>query len=138
MDAIRLAQMLKQMPEFNDQGYDEAGYVAKYGIPAPFNDIKSYQEVTGNHLDDEFKMPNHPTFSNGVTSKYSAPDIPGGAWQKGGLNPDKSSTQFWNFQPSDVNLRNMSPTQLSDYFANRENKNTFVTMPNGMMTEGKW
>ena len=55
MDAIRLAQLLKQMPEYNNQGYDEASYVAKYGVPAPFNDIKSYQEVTGKHLNDEFK-----------------------------------------------------------------------------------
>jgi hypothetical protein len=129
MDAIRLAQMLKQMPEFNDQGYDEAGYVAKYGVPAPFNDIKSYQEVTGNHLNDEFKMPNHPTFSGG--SKYSAPDIQGGNWQSGGLDR-------WNFQPSKVNLQNMSNKDLADYFANQERKNTFATMPNGMMTEGKW
>ena len=134
MDAIRLAQLLRQMPEYNNQGYDEAGYVAKYGVPAPFNDIRSYQEVTGKHLNDECKMPNHPTFSSGST--YSAPDIQGGSWQKGGLNPDNSRTQFWNYQPSDVNLRNMSPAQLSDYFSNREGKNTFVTMPNGMMTEG--
>ena len=59
MDAVRLAQLLRQMPEDNPKGYDEAGYVAKYGVPAPYNSLQDYQDVTGRHLNDEFKMPNN-------------------------------------------------------------------------------
>jgi hypothetical protein len=43
------------------------------------------------HLDDEFKFPNHPTFSTG--SKYSTEKTPGGEWKK------LPSGQFY-FEPS--------------------------------------
>jgi hypothetical protein len=149
MDAVRLAQLLRQMPEDtatqpfelgnfaaparDNTGFDESGYVAKYGVPAPYNSLKDYQQATGRHLNDEFKLPNHPTFSNG--SVYSRPDIQGGAWQKGGANPE-NDVNWWNFQPSEVNMQNMSSKDLSDYFTNREGKNTFITLPNGQLVEG--
>ena len=126
MDAVRLAQLLRQMPENNNEGYDMQAYLAKYGqpqAPAPYTSAQG----SGMHLTDEFKMPNHSTFSSG--SSYSAPDIQGGQWQSGGKDR-------WNFQPSELNLENRSVKDLSDYFANEERKNTFITLPNGQLVEG--
>jgi hypothetical protein len=129
MDAVRLAQLLRQIPEDNPKGYDEAGYVAKYGVPAPYNSLQDYQDATGRHLNDEFKMPNHQTFSSG--SIYSAPDMLGGNWQKGGADEN-----LWNYQPSDTNFRQQSPDDMANYFATREAKKTFVTLPDGRIVEG--
>jgi hypothetical protein len=129
MDAVRLAQLLRQMPEDNPKGYDEAGHVAKYGVPAPYNSLQDYQEATGRHLNDEFKMPNHQTFSSG--SKYSAPDMQGGDWQKGG-----NDENLWNFQPSDTNFRQQTPNDMANYFATKEAKKTYVTLPDGRIVEG--
>jgi len=129
MDSIAIARLLRQIPEANPKGFDEAGYVAKYGVPAPFNSLQDYQDVTHKHLNDEFKLPNHPTFSSGST--YSSPDIQGGQWQKGGHNEN-----LWNFQPSNINLQQQTPKQLADYFATIEAKKTFVTLPDGRIVEG--
>jgi len=126
MDAVRLAQLLRQMPEDNNKGYDAEGYIGKYGVPAPYASLENYGK-SGGHLSDEFKMPNHPTFSSG--SRYSAPDMQGGEWQSGGK-------ARWNYQPSEVNLQNMPAKYLSDYFTDQERKNTFVTLPNGQLVEG--
>ena len=142
MDAVRLAQMLRQMPEYtvnqpfelgnfaapaqNNRGYDAEGYLNKYGVPAPYASLEGYGK-SGGHLTDEFKMPNHTTFSSG--SSYSAPDMQGGQWQSGGKDR-------WNFQPSELNLQNRSAKDLADYFANEERKNTFITLPNGQLVEG--
>jgi hypothetical protein len=126
MDAVRLAQLLRQMPENNNEGYDMQAYLAKYGqpqVPAPYASAQG----SGMHLTDEFKMPNHKTFSSG--SSYSAPDMQGGQWQSGGKDR-------WNFQPSELNLQNRSTKDLADYFANEERKNTFITLPNGQLVEG--
>lgn len=43
------------------------------------------------HLTDEFKKPNHPTFSS--DSKYSTPNNPGGSWVSG-------KNKSWSFTPS--------------------------------------
>lgn len=58
-------------------------------------------------MTDEFKKPNHPTFSNesiynGVDGKY------GGVW---GEN---------SFTPSQWNLQNMPAAQMQQYFAENE------------------
>lgn len=120
MDALALARLLRQIPEptQNNPDYDYSGYVAKYGIP---------DQSKGQHLTDEFKLPEHPTFS--VYSKYSSPDIQGGQWQSGG-------TDRWQFTPSEQNLRNMTSGALANYFQTRENKNTFVKLPDGTLVEG--
>ena len=118
MDALALARLLRQIPEANPQGYDYSGYVAKYGQP---------NQANGQHLTDEFKLPEHITYSTG--SQYSAPDIQGGQWQSGG-------TDRWQFTPSAQNLKNATPEQLADYFKNRERQNTFIKFPNGSYVEG--
>jgi len=44
--------------------------------------LKDPKSIGGNgHLTDEFKKPNHPTFS--TDSKYSTPDNMGGSWVAG-------------------------------------------------------
>lgn len=120
MDALALARLLRQIPEPTQANpdYDYAGYVAKYGVP---------DQSKGQHLTDEFKLPEHPTFS--TYSSYASPDIQGGQWQSGG-------TDRWQFTPSEQNLRNMSAGALGNYFQNYERKNTFVKLPDGTLVEG--
>jgi hypothetical protein len=63
------------------------------------------------HFTDEFKKPNHPTFSD--ESKYDGADgNKGGKW--GGT--DDAPT----FTPSQTNLKNMSADELQDYFSKVE------------------
>lgn len=128
MDALALARLLRQIPEANQDQYDFGGYANKYGMmyKSP-QDMALSHMATGQHGSDEFKLPEHITFSTG--SQYSAPDIQGGQWQSGG-------TDRWQFTPSVQNLNNATPEQLADYFKNRERQNTFVKFPNGSYVEG--
>jgi hypothetical protein len=103
----------KQSPDYNTQGY-----VDKYGQP---------DQSKGQHLTDEFKLPNHPTFS--TDSQYSNDKVQGGVWQQAGS--DK-----WVFTPSDFNLKMNSPESLAEYFRTSERKGTFVNLPNGQQVEG--
>jgi hypothetical protein len=85
--------------------YDIEGYRKKYGEP---------DQSKGQHLTDEFKLPNHMTFSS--QSKYSNPNRPGGDWsQKNGQ---------WHFAPSMFNLRQHPLPEMQDYFARREPNST--------------
>jgi hypothetical protein len=77
--------------------YDMTGYISKYGVP---------DQSKGQHLTDEFKLPNHPTFS--TNSKYSTPEQPGGEW--------KQENNTWHFYASPHNLQNTPPEQLRQYF----------------------
>jgi hypothetical protein len=88
--------------------YDMTGYVKKYGQP---------DQSKGQHLTDEFKLPNHITFSK--DSSYSKPGQEGGDWAK---NPDGS----WTFYASEYNLKNYSPEQLQAYFLKFEPGNKLV------------
>lgn len=126
MDALALARLLRQMPKQGD--YDVEGYYQKH--PSPYKSLEDMQMskmMTGSHYNDEFKTPEHITFSTG--SVYSQPDIQGGQWQSGG-------TDRWQFTPSEQNLRNTPAGALGDYFRNYENKNTFVRLPDGTYVEG--
>jgi hypothetical protein len=129
MDSTLIAQLLGQMdkPTAESPDYGIMSYLKKYGVPPPYNSIKDYQEATGNHLTDEFKLPNHPTFS--TDSPYSSPDMQGGTWQSGGKDR-------WNFQPSDFNLQQYPLDKLLEYFKTRERKGTFITRPKGKHAEG--
>jgi len=81
--------------------YDYRGYTEKYGRP---------DQSKGQHLTDEFKLPNHITFS--TESKYSKPGQEGGVWY------EKEGT--WHFQPSWFNLLQHSPDELKTYFEKYE------------------
>lgn len=64
-------------------------------------------EAANGHGSDEFKKPNHPTFSD--QSKYHGVDgNEGGKWGKDG--------EADTFTPSQTNLKNMSPEELKRYF----------------------
>jgi hypothetical protein len=59
------------------------------------------------HATDQFKKPNHPTFSD--QSMYSNFATPGGQWS--GRIPENSA-----FTPSETNLNNLGTTGLKSYF----------------------
>lgn len=82
--------------------YDYDGYIAKYGEP---------DQSKGQHLTDEFKLPNHITFSK--DSKYSNKEQEGGDWKRGGDGK-------WHFYASEFNLSQHSPERLQQYFAEHE------------------
>ena len=65
-------------PFANDSGidYDYRGFYKKYGNLNP--------QATNGHLTDEFKLPNHPTFS--VESKYYNRQPYAVDWRKDGWN----------------------------------------------------
>jgi hypothetical protein len=70
-------------------------------------------DLAGGHLTDQFKKPNHPTFSD--QSQYSGADgYQGGTWQQNG--------NAWSFTPGKGNL--YSPADLQDYFKRVEPGNT--------------
>jgi hypothetical protein len=79
-------------------------------------------DLSGGHLTDEFKKPNHPTFSTG--SKYHGIDgNEGGQWA---TRQDGS----YSFAPGKTNLQNFSPTDMQDYFKKVEPNN--VLLPQGL------
>ena len=65
--------------------YDMAAYIKKYGAP---------DQSKGQHLTDEFKKPNHITFSD--ESIYHSDETPGGHWEK--------QDGQWHFYASDFNV----------------------------------
>ena len=64
------------------------------------------QLAPNGHGSDQWKKPNHPTFSD--QSMYHGPGFVGGQW---GNN---------TYTPSDTNLRNRSLADLMGYFSERE------------------
>jgi hypothetical protein len=70
--------------------------------------------LEGGHLTDQYKKPNHPTFSD--QSQYNGVDgMQGGKWQQG---DDKN----WSFTPGATNM--YSAPELQDYFQRVEPGNT--------------
>lgn len=86
--------------------YDMEGYTTKYGKP---------DQSQGQHLTDEFKKPNHITFSE--ESRYSTPEQKGGRWEKNGDGT-------WNFYASEFNLQQHSKEEIQQYFKKFEPGNT--------------
>ena len=74
--------------------------------------------LKGGHLTDQFKKPNHPTFSTG--SKYNGIDgNEGGEW-------GKQSDGSWTFTPGTTNLQNFSPVEMKNYFSQVEPGNQLI------------
>lgn len=63
------------------------------------------------HGGDQFKKPNHPTFSD--QSMYATPDQPGGTWAQ-------RSDGTYAFIPSATNLDYRSPAELKNYLTEQE------------------
>jgi hypothetical protein len=110
-----LMDWLANLPPQQSEDYDTAGYIAKYGIP---------DQSKGQHLTDEYKMPNHITFSD--QSMYSNPTVQGGHWDQGGQN-------LYSFTPSEHNLKEHPLKQLIQYFQQQEMPGTAIKLPNGQM-----
>ena len=98
--------------------YDYDGYVSKYGEP---------DQSKGQHLTDEFKLPNHITFSD--QSKYHNDQQQGGRWSG-------NDVDGWLYTPSSFVLSQHGPEKLAEYFSTRERKNTAVILPDGRMVYG--
>lgn len=105
-------------PTQQDPDYDYAGYISKHGKP---------DQSKGQHLTDEYKLPNHITFSD--QSRYHSQAQDGGKWQQGGSGQ-------WNFTPSAYNLSQHSPEEYKAYFSQYERKGTTITLPDGSVVEG--
>lgn len=91
-------------------GYDLEGYINKYGIP---------DQSRGQHLTDEFKLPNHITFSD--QSKYHTPETPGGQWKQ-------EQDNKWHYYASPYVVKQQGVDKLMDYFKNRE-PNSVLHLP---------
>lgn len=98
----------KSKLEGRDLSKDEQDYdLESYFKSLKYND-KDYIPKQGIHLEDTYKKPNHPTFSD--QSMYSIPGIQeGGSWSS-----DKEGK--WAFKPSELNLKNMPAEQMQRYF----------------------
>ena len=95
--------------EANMGDYDYSGYSRKYGKP---------DQSKGQHLTDEFKLPNHITFS--TDSKYSTAEKHGGEWKEEGGK--------WHFYASPFNLKQHSESELKEYFKTHE-KDSVLHLP---------
>jgi hypothetical protein len=87
------------------------------------------------HLNDAYKLPTHPTFSdesihNGEGGKA------GGKWVQTGPAKTGMPEGQWAFKASDWNLRNMSKAQLKAYFDKVEPGNVII-FPDGEHYRGK-
>jgi hypothetical protein len=90
-------------------GYDLQGYIGKYGIP---------DQSKGQHLTDEFKLPNHITFSD--HSMYHNDKTPGGKWEQ--------KDKVWHYTPSDFVIKQHGTDKLRDYFKTNE-PNSVLHLP---------
>lgn len=91
------------------QGRDVSQDEQDYDLEGYYNSLKATPADGGGHLPDDFKKPNHPTFSK--QSKYHVPVIQeGGEWSEDG-----------EFTPSAHNLKNMGKEGLQRYFNEVEN-----------------
>lgn len=90
----------------DEQEYDLKGYFNSVNsTPADpdYDPVAQKGQPYNGHLPDDFKLPNHPTFSD--QSKYHVPVIQhGGHWEGN------------EFTPSQHNIENMGPANLQSYF----------------------
>jgi hypothetical protein len=87
------------------KGYDAKQDLRDYDLRGAFKSGVTADER--GHLTDEFKKPNHPTFSD--QSIYSTPEQPGGQW----IGSDETG---WNYKASPTNLKYRSADELKGYF----------------------
>jgi hypothetical protein len=101
--------------------YDMAGYQEKHGQPV--------MRTPGQHFSDEFKYPNHMTFSD--QSKYSTPEQQGGRWAQlpGSGIPGNIGSDQWHFYASPFNVKQHGAEKLQQYFKEKEPGNV-LHLPN--------
>ena len=87
--------------------YDLRGYWDKY-----INGNSKQEDSANGHLTDEFKKPNHPTFSD--QSIYNNVDgNVGGKWTEIGNNK-------WEFTPSATSVKLLGKDNIAKYWADKE------------------
>lgn len=79
--------------------------------------LANAQQAANGHMGDQFKKPNHMTFSD--ESQYSRPDAPGGHWG------DAGGGKF-NFWASPENVAQHGITDLTNYFNQYEPDSTVI------------
>jgi hypothetical protein len=92
------------------------------------------QAAANGHLTDQWKKPNHMTFSTG--SQYSTPDNPGGVWADATPKVTGDDLKRWVFWASKANLQSHGAKQLSDYFQQNE-PNSTVVLPINYRLQGR-
>ena len=107
-------------PSDEPKSYDDEGYRQKYGRDPDY--------ANGEHGSDEFKRPNHITFS--TDSKYSKPGQEGGVWKQ---DPDGT----WSYTPSAFVLSQHTPQELQKYFAEQEPKSKLILPPEAEVQAGR-
>lgn len=100
------SSQLKRDVSKDFQNYDLQGYWKKYG---------NVDFSEGDHMTDEFKKPNHPTFSTESIyhGKNTAGEFEGGTW---GKNDEGKDT----FTPGRTNFEYYSIQEMQDYFKKYE------------------
>jgi len=107
-DEAAFQQWLRALSAKN--GRDMSTDVYDYDLRGAFK--AGAGQAENGHFTDQFKKPNHPTFS--TDSQYSGMDgYVGGEWQKG-------KNGKWTFKASLTQLRFRSPDELRNYFQSRE------------------
>ena len=113
----------------NRAGRDVSQDAADYDLEGYYNSLKAnpgqagaYDPATKEaHLEDTYKLPNHPTFSD--QSKYSIPGIQeGGKWEG-------TDEEGFEFTPTEHNLRNMPAERMQKYFNQVESPEA-LNLPN--------
>jgi hypothetical protein len=100
------------------QGRDVGRDVADYDMRGFYKSGKAQSE--NGHFTDEFKKPNHPTFSD--QSKYHGKDgNQGGTWEE--------KDGAYTFTPGKTNLAHHTAAELADYFAAVEPGNKLIIPP---------
>jgi hypothetical protein len=90
---------------------------------------------TRGHLSDEYKLPNHPTFSTDSIHNGEG-GHQGGVWIKTGGKTASMPEGTWTFRASPWNLQNMSKAELKAYFDHTEPGMTII-FPDGERYTGK-
>lgn len=97
------------------RGYDLRMDLNDYDLRGLFKDKGGFD--SRGHASDEYKKPNHPTFSD--ESKYNGVGgFQGGKWIEDGKS--------WKFEAGPTNTQFRSPASLQDYFKRIEPDSTLV------------
>lgn len=97
---------------------DLSGDLSDYDLAGYWKSNKDKTQDIGGHLTDEFKKPNHPTFSN-ESHYHNAIDSEGGRFHGGSW--EGSDKEGWSFIPSQTMLeKTHSIEALQDYMKDVE------------------
>jgi hypothetical protein len=107
-----------EYPQFQKGGdYNMLGYAMHHPIGA----LKHFINPEKYHATDEYKKPNHITFSD--ESKYSNQEHKGGHWEK-------QNNGTWTFTPSSWNIKNAEGyDKLQDWWSQNEGKSGNILLP---------